>query len=144
MTIRGIRISLRSVPYLGNDKMNHWLKTLLPKNASAVELSQKIDDADERVQNLKEQIIAVQSRRAELEREAKDLASQCLSDDQLASVCSDEAALLNSCRVSASILQSELRRLFVESSPFLSELAQSEMDKTISIHDNLGRWLSRF
>ncbi|WP_439126204.1 MAG: hypothetical protein ACNJA3_27950 (plasmid) [Pseudomonas rhizophila] len=124
--------------------MNHWLKTLLPKNPSAVELSQKIDDADERVQNLKEQIIAVQSRRSELEREARDLASQCVGEAELGSVTSDEPALLNSCKVSASILQGELRRLFVESSPFLSELAQSEMDKTTSIHDNLGRWLSRF
>lgn len=124
--------------------MNHWLKTLLPKNASAVELAQKIDDADERVQNLKEQIIAVQSRRSELEREARDLAAQYAGEAKLASVTSNEPGLLNSCKVSASILQSELRRLFVESSPFLSELAQSEMDKTSAIHENLSRWFSRF
>ena len=73
------------------------------------------------------------------------VALECIDE---AEVCransSNEAPLLASCKVSASILQGELRRLFVESSPFLSELAQPEMDKANSIHDNVVRWLSRF
>jgi hypothetical protein len=123
--------------------MKHWLKTLLPNNASAVEIAQKIEDADERIQNLKEQIVAVQSRRSELEDQGRALASQSVDDHQLDSLAHDEAALLDSCKVSSTILQGDLRRLFVQSSPFLSELAQSEMTKANSIYDNVVRWLSR-
>ncbi|RMM39257.1 hypothetical protein QO021_28360 (plasmid) [Pseudomonas amygdali pv. lachrymans] len=123
--------------------MKHWLKTLLPNNASAVEIAKKIEDADERIQNLKEQIIAVQSRRSELEDQGRALASQSVDDHQLDSLAHDEAALLDSCKVSATILQGDLRRLFVQSTPFLGELAQSEMNKANSIYDNVVRWLTR-
>lgn len=93
---------------------------------------------------MKEQIIAVQARRAELEEEGKIVASECVDQIQLErAITSNEAALLASCRVSSSILQGELRRLFVESGPFLSELAQHEMEKANSIYDNVVRWLSR-
>lgn len=125
--------------------MKHWLKTLLPKNEIAVGIAQKIEDADERISNLKEQILAVQARRAELHEEARLVASECVDEAEFGrAIATNEAPLLASCKVSASILQGELRRLFVESSPFLSELAQPEMDKANSIHDNVARWLSRF
>jgi len=125
--------------------MKHWLKMLLPKNEIAVGIAQKIEEADERVSNLKQQIIAVQARRAELEEEARTMASDCFDENEVErAVASNEAVLLSSCQSSAVILQSDLRRLFVESSPFLGELAQPELDKATSIHDNVVRWLSRF
>lgn len=124
--------------------MKHWLKTLLPKNKAAIEIAQKIEEADERLSNLKDQILAVQARRAELELEARTIASAALEESELdrAQTC-NEPALLASCNASASILQGDLRRLFVESGPFLSELAQTELDKAISIQSNVARWLSR-
>ncbi|MGE8065221.1 hypothetical protein [Pseudomonas sp. NPDC089569] len=125
--------------------MKHWLRKLLPKNEIATGIAQKIEEADERISNLKEQIIAVQARRAELEEEARSIALDCIDEGECdRAIASNEAPLLASCKVSASILQGELRRLFVESSPFLSELAQPEMDKATTIHDNVVRWLSRF
>jgi hypothetical protein len=125
--------------------MKHWLKTLLPNNETAAGISQKIEDADERIANLKEQIIAVQARRAELEEEGRIIAAECVEESELdRAIASNEANLLASCKASSSILQGELRRLFVESSPFLGELAQPEMEKANSIYDNVVRWLSRF
>ncbi|WP_121498231.1 hypothetical protein [Pseudomonas aeruginosa] len=125
--------------------MKHWLKRLMPKNADARTLAQRIEDADERIAGLKEQIIAVQARRAELEEEAQTMAADALPDGKLAQLlAASEASTLENCKHSAMILHTDLRRLFAESSPFLSELAQPEMDKALSIHDNVARWLSRF
>jgi hypothetical protein len=124
--------------------MNHWLRTLLPKNEVAAGIAQKIEDSDERITNLKEQILAVQARRAELEEEARTVVLETVGQAEFdRAIVTNEAPLLVSCKVSANILQGELRRLFVEASPFLSELAQPEMDKANTIHDNVDRWLSR-
>lgn len=54
-----------------------------------------------------------------------------------------EASIQAPCDTSATFLHTNPRRLFVESSPFLSELAQQDMDKALSIHDNVYRWPSR-
>jgi len=125
--------------------MKHWLKLLLPKNADARNLAQSIEDADERIAGLKEQIIAVQARRDELEEEARTIAADALPEGKLEQLLSaNEASILAACETSATILHTDLRRLFAESSPFLSELAQPDMDKALSIRDNVTRWLSRF
>ncbi len=125
--------------------MKHWLKLLLPKNAEARTLAQSIEDADERIAGLKEQIMAVQARRDELEEEARAMAVDALPEGKLEQLlAASEASILGACKTSAMILHTDLRRLFAESSPFLSELAQPEMDKALSIRDNVSRWLSRF
>lgn len=125
--------------------MKHWLKQVLPKNAEARALAQSIEVADERIAGLQEQIIAVQKRRAELEEQAQTMAADALTEGKLEQLlAASEASTLNCCKDSALILHTTLRRLFVESSPFLSELAQMEMEKALSIHDNVARWLSRF
>lgn len=125
--------------------MAHWLRKILPKNEIASEIAGKIEDADERIANLKEQILAVQARRAELEEEARTVASDSIDEEALeTALASSEGQVLSSCKASAEILQGDIRRLFVESNPFLSELAQHEMVKAQSIYDNVTRWQSRF
>ncbi len=125
--------------------MAHWLRKILPKNDIASEIAGKIEDADERIANLKEQILAVQARRAELEEEARTVASDSIDEEALEkALASSEGQVLASCKASAEILQGDIRRLFVESNPFLSELAQHEMVKAQSIYDNVTRWQSRF
>ncbi|HBO2935114.1 TPA: hypothetical protein L4R50_000108 [Pseudomonas aeruginosa] len=96
--------------------MKHWLKLLMPKNAEARTLAQNIEDADERIAGLKEQIIAVQARRAELEEEAQMMAADALTEGKLAQLlAANEASTLESCKHSAMILHTDLRRLFAES-----------------------------
>lgn len=125
--------------------MAHWLRKTLPKNDIASEIAGKIEAADERIANLKEQILAVQARRAELEEEARTVASDSIDEETLEkALASNEGQVLACCKVSTEILQADIRRLFVESNPFLSELAQHEMEKAQSIHDNVSRWQSRF
>lgn len=124
--------------------MKHWLKLLLPKNEIAVDIAQKIEDADERISNLKKQIVAVQDRRSELAEKARELASECVDERELDRlIAGSEAPLLQDCAESALILQTELRRLFVEASPFLSELAQTELEKVNAVQGNVKRWISR-
>lgn len=124
--------------------MAHWLRKVLPSNELADTIAGKIEDADERIENLKEQILAVQARRAELEEEARTIATDSVGEPTLQhAVSSGESQVLAACKASSTILQGEIRRLFVESSPFLSELAQHEMEKAQSIHDNMERWASR-
>lgn len=124
--------------------MAHWLRKTLPKNEIALEIAGKIEDADERITNLKEQILAVQARRAELEEEARAVASDAIDEESLEkALANNEGQVLASCKSSAEILQGDIRRLFVESNPFLSELAQHEMEKAQSIHANVKRWASR-
>ena len=126
--------------------MTHWLRKALPKSEIGSTIAGKIEDADERIANLKEQILAVQARRAELEEEARIVASDAVHEDELERLISqnNEAAVLASSKLSASILHADLLRLFVVSGPFLSELVQPEMEKARAIHDNITRWLSRF
>ncbi|MGP0171263.1 hypothetical protein ACSVIJ_05195 [Pseudomonas sp. NCHU5208] len=124
--------------------MAHWLRKVLPSNELADTIAGKIEDADERIENLKEQILAVQARRAELEEEARTIAADSVDEPTLEhAVSSGESQVLAACQASATILLGEIRRLFVEASPFLSELAQHEMEKAQSIHDNMERWASR-
>lgn len=124
--------------------MAHWLRKTHPSSEIAQTIAGKIEDADERIANLKEQILAVQARRKELEEEAQTIASDQLDEEALARAMAHNAGpVLAACKASAAILQGDMRRLFVEATPFLSELAQHEMEKAQSIHDNVSRWQSR-
>lgn len=94
---------------------------------------------------MKVKIIVVQARRDELEAESRWMAADALPEGKLEQLlAASEASILGACKTSAMILHTDLRRLFAESSPFLSELAQPDMDKALSIRDNVYRWLSRF
>lgn len=124
--------------------MLHWIHNLLPKNREAKALAEQIEGADERIANLKEQLLAVMARRKELEQVARDLALEALDDDE-SKLAKDiqaysEPVFLASCSVSATILHTDLLRLFVDASPFLGELAQGEMKKAKAIELNLERW----
>lgn len=124
--------------------MLHWIRNLLPKNKEAKALAEQIEGADERITNLKEQLLVVMARRKELEHEARDLALEALGDDE-SKLARDiqaysEPLFLASCSVSAEILHTDLLRLYVDASPFLGELAQGEMEKAKSIQLNIERW----
>lgn len=94
---------------------------------------------------MKVKIIVVQARRDELEAESRWMAADALPEGKLEQLPSaNEASIQAACDTSATFLHTNPRRLFVESSPFLSELAQPDMDNALSIHDNVSRWLSRF
>ncbi len=124
--------------------MTHWLRKTHPASEIAQKIAGKIEDADERIANLKEQILAVQARREELEEEAHSIASDRLDEEALArAMAQNEGPALAGCKASAAILQADIRRLFVEATPFLGELAQREMEKAQSIHENMSRWQSR-
>ena len=124
--------------------MAHWLRKTHPTSDIAQNIAGKIEEADERIANLKEQILAVQARREELEEEAQSIASDRLDEEALARAMADnEVSILAGCKASATILHADIRRLFVEATPFLSELAQREMEKAQSIQENMQRWASR-
>lgn len=124
-----------------NSRPQHWLRHLMPKNASALAIAEKIEDADERVANLKLQIIAVQEARKKLEQNARELAGQDIGEDQLAeAVASTGQDSIESCLSTAAILQAETHRLFVDANPFLSELVAVELEKVNATSSNLSRW----
>lgn len=122
----------------------HWLRTTLPNNADAQRLAEQIENSDERIANLKEQIKAVQQRRGELEQNARSLCAELsIGEESVAAEARrGEHALLVSVSESAGLLQNELRRLFVVANPFLSELAQPDLERAISIQSNAKRWFS--
>ncbi len=127
--------------------MLHWIRNLLPKDQEAIALAEQIEGADERIANLKEQLLVVMARRKELELEACDLALGAADNDESKLAKSiqaySEPVYLASCSVSATVLCNDLQRLFVDASPFLSELAQGELEKAKSIELNLERWKTR-
>lgn len=129
---------------MGFMNMLHWIRKVLPKNREAIALAEQIEGADERIANLKEQLLVVMARRKELEDEARDLALEAVGGDE-SKLAKDiqaysEHLFLASCSVSAVILHSDLLRLYVDASPFLGELAQGEMEKAKAIQLNLKRW----
>jgi chromosome segregation ATPase len=124
-------------------EFKHWLRTLFPTERAAQTLAQKIEEADERIANLKDQIAAVQERRAELEREAKSFASNGFNErDITTAIAKMEVQTLDSVLSSTVNLQRELHQLFVESGPFLSELVEPELAQCGSLCQKLSRWKS--
>jgi len=127
--------------------MSHWLRAIHPENDQASNLAYEIEVADERIEGLKVQILALMARRAETEEQARDFAceAESLERDDLRGIIAhnSEAALLSSVESSASIMEKDLLRLYVDSSPFLSELAEGELRKAQTLQESVKRWQSK-
>ena len=126
-----------------NTRPQHWLRKVMAEHSTALAIAEKIEDADERVANLKLQIIAVQESRKKLEISARELAGQNVGEEQLTeAVTTTERDCIGACQLTATILQAETQRLFVIANPFLNELVAPELDKINTTSESLSRWKS--
>lgn len=126
-----------------NTRPQHWLRKVMAEHSPALAIAEKIEDADERVANLKLQIIAVQESRKKLELSARELAGENVSEEQLTeAVTTTERDCIVACQLTATILQAETQRLFVIANPFLNELVAPELDKINTTSESLSRWKS--
>lgn len=119
----------------------HWLHNLIPNNPAALELQTTIEGGDERITNLKLQVIAVQEVRSSNTRKLLDMAGESISEAKLAKArAAAQGQHLAACLSTLTILQTELHELFVDASPYLSELVSHELEKVTSVAKNIERW----
>lgn len=122
----------------------HWLHNLIPNDTAAIQLQTSIEEADERIANLKLRVIAVHKVRSSNTRQALDMAGDTVSEAKLAKArASAQGQHLAACLSTLTILQTELHELFVDASPYLSELVSHELEKVTAVANNIERWKAR-